>query len=188
MCLHTDVTGYNSNRRRLQTQPSVYMSTHPRSNVSDGVYWKRLREDAGITQEDASQRLGISRVTLSRYETGGRDVPDETMRDMLREYGAVASGRTVVPVGLTAHDVRGIRYAAEAMSFTLGELLRTARELEAVELATVTQFATEHVQTRPSSPRSLHPETSAVDRRTGAPQGRNTSGAASDRPERKRRG
>ena len=40
-----------------------------------GAYLKRLRDDAGLSQEEAAQRFGMSVKTLSNWENGKR-VPD----------------------------------------------------------------------------------------------------------------
>lgn len=61
-----------------------------------GRRWQRLREDADIEQEKASASLGISRVTLSRYENGKQPIPPEVERKMAALYGAAVTRETSV--------------------------------------------------------------------------------------------
>jgi len=36
---------------------------------------KRRRERAGMTQGELAKRLGVHRVTMTRYETGAKKIP-----------------------------------------------------------------------------------------------------------------
>lgn len=51
-------------------------------NKAVGLEWQRRREDASIGQDDAAKSLGVSRVTLSRYETGARPIPGAILAKM----------------------------------------------------------------------------------------------------------
>jgi transcriptional regulator with XRE-family HTH domain len=53
-----------------------------------GERWSRLirlREAAGLTQQDLAQRISISRTRLSNYEQGTRE-PDHEITKRLAEY------------------------------------------------------------------------------------------------------
>lgn len=53
-----------------------------RNRDLDRVIGKRLRDirlSGGVSQEELAERLGIERVSLSRYETGQRAVPFSTL-------------------------------------------------------------------------------------------------------------
>lgn len=51
---------------------------------------RKAREHAGLTQAAFAEKVGVSTVTYSRYESGARNVPDEVV-----ERAAEATG---VPV------------------------------------------------------------------------------------------
>ncbi|MEZ7157895.1 helix-turn-helix domain-containing protein [Streptomyces althioticus] len=53
-----------------------------------GADLRRLRELAGLTLEEAGARVGISKATLSRYETKEGVVKWPTVDALCREYGA----------------------------------------------------------------------------------------------------
>ncbi|MFI1889157.1 helix-turn-helix domain-containing protein [Streptomyces jumonjinensis] len=53
-----------------------------------GADLRRLREDKGLTLEEAGARVGISKATLSRYETKEGTVKWPAVDALCREYGA----------------------------------------------------------------------------------------------------
>ncbi|MEU3509565.1 helix-turn-helix transcriptional regulator [Streptomyces longwoodensis] len=53
-----------------------------------GADLRRLREQAGLTLEEAGGRVGLSKATLSRYETKEGPVKWPTVDALCREYGA----------------------------------------------------------------------------------------------------
>ncbi|MFZ3570309.1 helix-turn-helix domain-containing protein [Streptomyces sp. BH097] len=53
-----------------------------------GADLRRLREEAGLTLEEAGARVGSSKATLSRYETKEGSVKWPTVDALCREYGA----------------------------------------------------------------------------------------------------
>lgn len=64
-----------------------------------GAYLASLRKNAGMTQQDAADRLGVSNKTISKWESGG-GFPDITILPALAElYGVTAddilAGETV---------------------------------------------------------------------------------------------
>ncbi|MGB9661248.1 MAG: helix-turn-helix domain-containing protein [Moorellaceae bacterium] len=46
---------------------------------------RKLREQAGLTQEELAKLLGVERSTISRYESGNRD-PSSEMLDRLAKF------------------------------------------------------------------------------------------------------
>lgn len=40
-----------------------------------GSMWKKIREDAGLTQMQFAEKVGSSKNTISQYETGYRKMP-----------------------------------------------------------------------------------------------------------------
>ena len=49
-----------------------------------GAYLASLRKNAGMTQQDAADRLGVSNKTVSKWESGG-GFPDITVLPALAE-------------------------------------------------------------------------------------------------------
>ena len=62
-----------------------------RRHAEDGRHWQRVREDAGFDQTQAAAALSIHPVTLSRYETGVRPIPEPLRARMAIVY------RTALP-------------------------------------------------------------------------------------------
>lgn len=56
----------------------------------------RLREGAGLRQDDIAVRLGCTRHTVSKIERGKAFPTPDQLEEMLREYGANAGQRTAV--------------------------------------------------------------------------------------------
>ncbi|MER7106358.1 helix-turn-helix domain-containing protein [Streptomyces sp. NPDC000229] len=61
-----------------------------------GVELRRLRERAGLTLEEAGARVGISKATLSRYETKEGTVKWPAVDALCREYGAADEERAAL--------------------------------------------------------------------------------------------
>ena len=84
---------------------------------------KALRLARKESQADFAAAVGVDRVTVSRWETGTVPIGDLSAAALSRLENAPDTDAST-------DYARGIKYAAEAMAFTLGELLRTARLLE----------------------------------------------------------
>ena len=73
-------------------------------NSSKGVYTvnriRIIREIKGLTQADLARELAVSRVAISRYETGQRDLDTLTILRLCEIFGCTADyllGRSAVP-------------------------------------------------------------------------------------------
>jgi transcriptional regulator with XRE-family HTH domain len=58
-----------------------------------GADLRRLRESKGLTLEEAGAIVGVSKATLSRYETKGGSVKWPVVEALCREYGAIEGER-----------------------------------------------------------------------------------------------
>ena len=70
-------------------QPGALMVTRHRRQgrfTVDGARLAQARTDAGMTQSQVEQLTGISRRTISRYETGTTDLTPETLETLAAIY------------------------------------------------------------------------------------------------------
>ncbi|KQX51996.1 XRE family transcriptional regulator [Paenibacillus sp. Root444D2] len=68
-----------------------------------------LREKRGLTQEELSNKIGISRAALSHYETNRREPDYETINKIANFFNVTVDyllGRTDQPQTVLDHDVR----------------------------------------------------------------------------------
>jgi transcriptional regulator with XRE-family HTH domain len=68
-----------------------------------------LREKRGLTQEELSHKLGISRASLSHYETNRREPDYETLRNIANYFDISLDyllGRTNDPYSELDKDIR----------------------------------------------------------------------------------
>lgn len=68
-----------------------------------------LREKRGLTQEELSTKIGISRAALSHYETNRREPDYETINKIANFFNVTVDyllGRTDQPQTVLDHDVR----------------------------------------------------------------------------------
>lgn len=47
-----------------------------------------LRKELDISQEELGQKIGVSRFSVSNYESGKRNLTDRVMKDICREFNA----------------------------------------------------------------------------------------------------
>ena len=77
------------------------MSTATKSpmqtNTVAGTALRRIREQAGISLRELSARAGISTTTLSRFETGTRDLTPATYAHTMAALAALISKRAALP-------------------------------------------------------------------------------------------
>lgn len=62
------------------------------------------RKQAGMTQEDVALRMGVSPITVSRWETGTRQISLELFFDLAQLYGALPAALMSDDIG--AHEAR----------------------------------------------------------------------------------
>lgn len=84
--------------------------------VSFGSWLKAKRTEMGLTLEELGERLGMSHVTISRYETGKR------LPQRASDINQIAEG--LLPEGSTEEQIRqiGIEARAAAAGLDLSEL------------------------------------------------------------------
>lgn len=58
------------------------------NNIEQGGYLARLREEAGINQNELAKRVGWSAPLLSRVESGERAVSEDELREILNAVGS----------------------------------------------------------------------------------------------------
>lgn len=49
---------------------------------------KQLRQSLGLTQDEFGSRLGITKASISKIENGANSASEQTLRSMVREFGA----------------------------------------------------------------------------------------------------
>lgn len=49
---------------------------------------KQLRQSLGFTQDEFGSRLGITKASISKIENGANSASEQTLRSMVREFGA----------------------------------------------------------------------------------------------------
>lgn len=72
---------------------------------------RALREEANMTQEELSQKLGIKRASYAKYETGATPMGGDLVVQLAEFYGVTTDyllGRSAFPPGLLAD--KGIKY------------------------------------------------------------------------------
>ena len=54
-------------------------------NVKDNI--KKARLDAGLTQIEVAEKLGVAQAQYARWENGGRNPQDETVKKLAEIFG-----------------------------------------------------------------------------------------------------
>lgn len=54
-------------------------------NVKDNI--KKSRLDAGLTQIEVAEKLGVAQAQYARWENGGRNPKDETVKKLAEIFG-----------------------------------------------------------------------------------------------------
>ena len=54
-------------------------------NVKDNI--KKARLDAGLTQIEVAEKLGVAQAQYARWENGGRNPKDETVKKLAEIFG-----------------------------------------------------------------------------------------------------
>jgi transcriptional regulator with XRE-family HTH domain len=95
----------HSRRNRYTSQEGYIPSDTDTELRKLGKALQREREDAGLEQSEAAEKVGISRVTLSRYENGRQRAP----HDVVVRLRALYMGSASVPRG-TIREPEPTRY------------------------------------------------------------------------------
>jgi len=61
------------------TKAHCIVEKYNNMNMNTGSKIGRLRREAGLTQEQLSEKLSIARSTLACYETGKSQIPNELL-------------------------------------------------------------------------------------------------------------
>lgn len=130
-----------------------------------GATMRKLRDRAGMTLEDAGGRVGVSRATVSRYETQAGPVKWPIVDALCREYGATDAERIAL-VGLA----KGAKQQGWWNSFadSIPESMNLLLTLEDEEPArTTSPVSTSLGSSRPATtaPHSSRPMSCASDSR-----------------------
>ena len=67
-----------------------------------GKTLQRAREDAGLEQSEAAEKLGVHYTTISRWENGRQKVPEAQLKSMVNLYGITPS--VLAETGLVLSD------------------------------------------------------------------------------------
>lgn len=95
-----------------------------------GADLRRLRERKGLTLEEAGGRVGISKATLSRYETKEGSVKWPTVDALCREYGASdAERQTLVELAKSARVQGWWRSLADPVPESMNLMLTLENEV-----------------------------------------------------------
>jgi len=89
------------------------MDKGPYKNVAmprNGLLLRKRRLDAGLTQDDAAEKLGVGPNTVSRYETGERDPSIAMLRKMAELYDCAIGALFESGDGLSDEEREMIEY------------------------------------------------------------------------------
>ena len=109
------------------------MTTEMHKRLGERI--RRARGALGISQTELAEKLGVSRPSISLYETG-RQWPQPIQAMALEQILGIQVPTEPEPVAavrrnqLTPEAAKGVRFAALRMSETLTALLREANEAE----------------------------------------------------------
>lgn len=92
--------------------------------------YKKARKNAGLTQEDAAEKLYISKRSLADYESGVTVPPDDIVCSMIELYG----NRWLGYQHLQAHSEIGRRYLPEIQETDLAvAVLKLQKEVRDID-------------------------------------------------------
>ncbi len=94
------------------------------------LHLARLRQRAGITQEEMAKHLGVSQSAISKIESGKDE--EITLRE-IREYARATGQRIGVSFGKPLTHVESVKAHALAIKFHLGELAAIANQHDELE-------------------------------------------------------
>lgn len=76
-----------------------------------GALLQRMREDAKLDQADVADGLGVTRVTVSRWETGATKIRDRVVRELVMWY--MSRGAKLSPEEADGHGIEIPRRTAD---------------------------------------------------------------------------
>lgn len=87
------------------------MASRSERDIARGRYLQFLRQEAGLEQQDVADALEVSRVTVSRWETGTTEIKRNVLRELVMLY--MARGAVPNPAEATEAGVEIPRRTAE---------------------------------------------------------------------------
>lgn len=70
-----------------------------------GLVLKKLREDAGLSQRELADQLGLQQPAVARWEAGGVRIPVDRIEELLNHFGyGIEYDLTAVPMATTRSD------------------------------------------------------------------------------------
>ena len=116
------------------------MAARSDRDIARGRYLQSLRQEAGLEQQDIADALEVSRVTVSRWETGTTEIKRSVVRELVMLY--MAHGAVPDPAEATEAGVEIPRRTAERApgetAYKTPDVINapTVREVSPAELAT----------------------------------------------------
>ena len=112
---------------------------------------KELRKKRKLTQADLAEVIGVSQVTMGRYETGEREMPYETLFQLADYFGVTIDeilGRTPMNITLVQGDPPP--KGEDEYEFVLdpNDLPKSPDDLDALIRAAVNEAVTEELKKR----------------------------------------
>src|ERR1035441_843791 len=77
------------------------ITSHVMTEAQDiGRVLKKLREDAGLSQRDLAEQLGLQQPAVARWEAGGVRMPINRIEEILAHFGyGIEYDLTAIPIG-----------------------------------------------------------------------------------------
>lgn len=112
---------------------------------------KELRKKRKLTQADLAEVIGVSQVTMGRYETGEREMPYETLFQLADYFGVTIDeilGRTPMTVTLVQGDPPPKGEDEYELVLDPNDLPQSPDDLDALIRAAVNEAVTEELKKR----------------------------------------
>lgn len=112
---------------------------------------KELRKKRKLTQADLAEVIGVSQVTMGRYETGEREMPYETLFQLADYFGVTIDeilGRTPMTITLIQGDPPPKGEDEYELVLDPNDLPKSPDDLDAMIRAVVNEAVTEELKKR----------------------------------------